>query len=443
MEFKYDSFQNLFSVSSPFSEMYCLQYIFTTYTHILYYVYTASYALAILLFTFSFIWPFLQLIVLILFCWMKIKVSIRTNIFRIIDITAKIPLLNVFYLIGLVNVLSQDISFTLLQADYTGATSVKLQYGLIIFTLASLLLMGLTIQLNYYHNQLLPRREYNSHTSSWNRCNQPLLFYPRIHCKKLIALTILIITCCCAIAMYSTSLFTVKFENGMADYMTHPIRTYTIIDVGSFNVYNLKNETQSGRVILSIVYTILVIILPILLLISLLVLWLIPLPKSFNPNDIRYYLWCLFCWNGLDIIFIICILLIFEFPSLYDYLLFDEYSTYCSEYLSYLDETCPSLSFETGPALWLSLATSIGLYIIVHYTVFGSYDDDLPTMQTATSDEHYLGISEAQPLNSNHRNGHNAAPSLNGVKSDDIQYFENGAGDTDGNNDDGTAEYFE
>ena len=178
-----------------------------------------------------------------------------------------------------------------------------------------------------------------------------------------------------------------------------------------------------------------------------------PLPKSFNPNNIRYYLWCLFCWNGLDIVFIISILLIFEFPYLYNYLLFDQYNEYCNEYLSYLDETCPSISFETGPALWLCLATSIGLYVIVHYTVFQSYDDiddDLPSMQK--TDEHYLGYSEAQPLNTSNQSANNrnnndkkstlSPPSTNShhshditVNSQEVEYFES--------NDDATNEYFD
>ena len=145
-----------------------------------------SYALATALCLFSVLLPHLILAALLAFIWIGIKVKARKSMVNVVDLMAKVPVLGIFYLICATNILQQDIDFTLLQVDYIGYITIDLEYGIVLFLVAIIALMMVTIVLNFYHNRdLHEHRRKPREFKTWSKCNHPLLFYPRIDGKKL------------------------------------------------------------------------------------------------------------------------------------------------------------------------------------------------------------------------------------------------------------------
>ena len=175
---------------------------------------------------------------------------------------------------------------------------------------------------------------------------------------------------------YATPFFEVTFSDGMSDYMAHPVRQYTILDIGVFNEYNTSDLTEGTMVLSTVLYSVLVVLFPLTLITMLTVLWLVPVPRCYSINALRFALWFLFCWNGLEVIFVIgALVVMFEFPYLYTHLVHSQYDEYCAKYDSFIHHSCPSLSVSPGDGLWLCLVTILGLHSVVYYTLHLLYKE--------------------------------------------------------------------
>ena len=151
----------------------------------------------------SLILPYFQMCTLLVTIWVEMASPIRKTIFHAVNLSAKLPLLGIFYLISAANILPQDITFTLLQTHHYGSITAHLQSGLVIFFMTVMALMAMSMILNYYHHKSAERHDEEKPTRSrsWTKCNPPLLFHPQINFKKVAAVSVLLATFACLYGM--------------------------------------------------------------------------------------------------------------------------------------------------------------------------------------------------------------------------------------------------